>query len=227
MKNNIFTLSILFLCLLFISACSKESALDGIKKGKPNQPGNIAGMGDTDSELEGTTFHFGTDILIEGGIQGDDPDNPMKDYCNKTGSGSYVLLRFAFVNQSGKDTVLVLPAGLTFHSSNPDVQHGLLIQTVSIPLAKAQSCKTLIYAYCVNELRDTPDRSSTFTFGPINNAVPIVELINLLKNKPINYQGLKDDVRKDKANLVLQTAVWRITEGEGLTQEDKEFIKKL
>lgn len=198
-----------------------------LKEEMRNHPGNIAGMGNTEGKLEGTTFHFGTDILITGGIRGDDENAPMKDYCNKTGSGPYVLLQFAFVNQSGKDTVLVFPAGLTFNSDQKDVQNGLLIQSVSIPLAKGQSCKTLVYAYCVNELRDTPDRSSTFTFGPINNAAPIVELINLLKNKSINYNQQKDDAQKAQADLALQTAVWHITEGDGLTKEDREFINTL
>lgn len=179
MKKNFVTLTLFCISMIFISACAKDSALDEIKKEIPNQPGNIAGMGDTDSKLEGDSFHFGTDIEISGGIQGDDPDNPMEDYCIKTGSGTYVLLQFAFINKSKRDTVLILPAGLTFNSEKIEVQNGLIIQAASIPLAKGQACKALVYAYCVNELRDTPDKSSTFTFGPINNTSPILELTNL------------------------------------------------
>jgi len=213
-------------CITLIAACSKDGTHDELDDIANDTPGHIPGMGGAGGELTGTPFQFPSSIELAGGIKGDLFLVPMDDYCQQRGSGAFVLVQLNLVNKLGKDTLLVLPAGLTFLSDDIEDQNGILIQETKIELLKGQSCKTLVYTFCINELRHGSSRSSSYTFGPVTNAKPMVDLIKLVKDKGINYEDVgRDQLWEIKHEL--QSAVWHITDGSGLTADDKDFINQL
>lgn len=214
-------LTCLLISMLILAACKKDKAPDA----SPNDtPGHISGMGDAPGELMGTPFQLPSNIELKDSIRGE-YDVDATGYCLKSGSGAFVLVQLNLVNHAQKDTFLILPAGLTIHAEDKAFQHGLLIQKTTIPLAKGASCKVLLLTYCVNSNRQASNPHCSYTFGPVTNSKPLLELIDLLKNKRINYEDLQDHNWED--NLDLQDAVWEVTDQEGLTKESKDFFSSL
>lgn len=219
-------LCLLIVGLLCVTGCSKKDATTPNVNTDKSTAGNIPGMGGTSGDLTGKEFHFPTAVEITGGIKGDLFVGPQSGYCQKLGCGAFVLLQFNFVNKTGKDTILVFPAGLTFHSQDIEDQNGIILQDIAIALNKGASCKTMIYSFCINEHRHASDVTSIYRFGPITNAAPMVELLDLLKNKNINLKaGEQPDIMGRVGSL--QTMVWNLTEGNGLTDLDRDNIGKL
>jgi len=227
MKGQPRIIAFLFLLSLgLLISCGKDN--DTGPSTDDSEAGSISGMGDSNGELKGTAFHFPDAIEIKGGIVGG--SDLGEGYCKTVGSGLPVMLEFSFVSHLDKDTVLVFPGGLTFRSNDLEDQNGILLQDVSIALAKGDSCKTLMLTYCINADRHASSETSSYAFGPITNAKPMVELINLLKNKVINIdttgEGWLAEGFMDAA-INLQEAVWNVTDWDGLTQADRDYIKSL
>ncbi|MGB6092477.1 MAG: thioester domain-containing protein [Moheibacter sp.] len=230
MKHLSNTLGIMLLAVsLSFVACSKDDDDSDIGNETGSyQPGNIPGMGEAGGELTGTAFMLTDKIEINGGIKGqlflpEDDD----EYCQIKGSGSFVLLSLEFVNHLGKDTLLVFPAGLTFRADNIEDQNGILVQETKISLAEGQTCKTFIPTYCINQEKHGSTQNSSYSFGPITNASPMQELIQLVKNKRINYEDFVHEEDYYDGVYVLQNAIWSITDRDGLTQENRNEIQSL
>jgi len=222
-----FTSILILLCtgLFIVGSCKKDTI--SAKEDMPNDlPGHISGMGETDGKLTGKPFIFPEKIEIKGGIKGDIYLAPAQDYCQIKGSGAFVLAKMDLVNHFQKDTVFVLPAGLTFLADQAADQHGILIQETAIYLAKGENCRILLYLYCLNARKNGSSNNSTYTFGPITDAAPMTELIQLLKGKTINYEHLTQEEFIDLKHDI-QQIVWKVTDYNGLTQEDKDYIKTL
>jgi len=223
--KGILMLSLLICCLLSSIGCSKSAP--GDDTGQQNEhAGHINGMGSSMEPLNGDAFKLSSTIKIQGGIKAVDFAYPLTDYCQQAGSGLFVLVAMDFVNQSGKDTILVFPAGLTLASKSTEDQNGILIQTTKIPLAKGATCNTLFYAFCTNEHRHGSSSESQYEFGPICKAPPILDLIERLAHKKVNLDaGEMPTLYGSVASM--QEWVWHITEGEGLTEDDKKAINQL
>ena len=144
--------------------------------------GHIPGMGKEPGNLQGSAFKLPDSVgLMLFKVTTVD----TSQYCRVTGSGIFVIVGMELENNYGKDTTVVLPAGLTFHSLSDTFQNGLLVQELKIPLAKNGKCKTLLYLYCVNESRYASDETSVYELGPVTNAAPLVILFGMLKGKNI------------------------------------------
>lgn len=222
--KNVLLLCICLSCALLVS-CSKSDAPVSDKEGN-ELPGHISGMGPSTKALQGQPFHFSARVAIDGGIKGVSALESQGDYCQVIGSGSFVLISMELVNNTGKDTLLVFPAGLSFASRSQEDQNGLLIQAVPVHLEKGGSCKVLLYAYCINEHRHASSDESRYDFGPLCHAAPIKELIQLLADKKVNLApGEKPSLDGPMGDI--QLWIWQITDGEGLTARDRQSISEL
>lgn len=213
--------------LAFFS-CSKDHPADpeDEETGADYEPGHIPGMGEKEGELTGKPFVFPEKIEIKGGLKGDLFLVPGKDYCQTVGSGAFVLVQLELVSHLDKDTLLVLPAGLTLRAMDEEDQNGLLIQKTEISLGRGETCRTLVYLYCINQHKSGSSSNSRYVFGPVSDASPVVELIQLLKGKRINFEQL-DNEEFQSLKHDLQYIVWNVTDGNGITQEDRDFISAL
>ncbi len=218
---------------LVFGSCNKDGLADPDRTDPDKEevttdyePGHIPGMGEMRGELTGRPFAFPGKIEIKDGLKGDLFLVPAKDYCRTRGSGAFVLVQLELVNHLEKDTLLVLPAGLTFRAMDEEDQHGLLIQETEIALAGGETCNTLLYLYCINAHKSGSSKSSRYTFGPLSDSSPIMHLVQLLKGKRINAEHLDSDAFQSLKHE-LQYIVWHVTDGSGLTGEDKDYIRSL
>src|SRR5690606_34249376 len=180
---------------LWFCSCSKDDPANPEKEetGTDYQPGHIPGMGEMAGELTGKPFGFPEKVAVKGGPIGELFLAPTNDYCQSVGSGAFVLVQLELVSHLEKDTLLVLPAGLTFRALDAEDQHGLLIQETEIALGGGETCNTLLYLYCINAHKSGSSRSSRYAFGPVSDASPVLELVGLLKDKRINFEHLGNE----------------------------------
>lgn len=226
MKSNFNKCLLLLLSACLLYSCNKEEETILPNKTSNFLPGQIPGMGETSGALTGTAYIFPEGITLTGNITGDFYLAPQSNYCQTVGSGAFVAVCLRLVNRLDKDTLIILPAGLTFRADRPDDQNGMLIRNTTIFLNKEDSCNVLLYTYCINQERHPSLRSSTYTLGPVTDAEPCLELIDLLKNKKINKEEVDSESYLD-LKYKLQHIVWHITDGKGISTEDEDYIRTL
>lgn len=200
--------STFILCgIILLFSCKKTEDLI------PDEPtSGIPGMGKTNGELQGTAFHLPTGIEIIGTLKGYEFDTIP---CQEAGYGFYVNIGMKLVNH-GPDTMLVLPAGLTFKSLSDEDQNGIIVQKQRLHLSIGDTCFVAIGAFCLNLYRHGSDGDSRFEIGPVTNAEPMQELINLLENKNIINDA-----------YAVQDFVWQVSDFGGLTDNDRTAIGHL
>lgn len=213
------------LLLIFMASCSKSETPEKDRQ-SDETAGHISGMGPSTGPLQGAPFKLSATVDIPGGIKGVSFVTPGKEYCQVVGSGYFVLFSMELVNHTGKDTILVFPAGLTFASESTEDQNGILIQELPVHLARGATCKTLFYAFCANEHRSGSGDDSKYAFGPICTAPPIQELIALLIDKKVNLAPGERPSVSGPAGII-QTWIWKITDGDGLSEDDRVHIGEL
>ncbi|MGH2643602.1 MAG: hypothetical protein ACRDE2_06630 [Chitinophagaceae bacterium] len=227
--KKLLSLSYYFLlATLLLTSCNKKDKSDPSKSGET--AGHIAGMGYSRGKLEGTSFALPASVELKGDIQGNQfllNISDRTDYCKKTGSGKFVSLKINLVNHSDKDTTFLFPAGLCFVAKDTADQHGILLQEVKIALLKGEVCKAHLYAYCLNEHKAGSHSLSRYAFGPVSNSRLLNELISLLKNKQIDYSLISDYDEYLNMVFLIQHVLWNITDGKGLTDENRMEMKNL
>ena len=189
---------------VLIFSCKKD---DG---GGPGDSGPAAGMGDTPGELQGTAFTLPSQITLLDTISG--TNEHSMDICKESGYGSYVDVYVPFVNR-GQTTTLTIPAGLTLKSLSNEDQNGIVVQSETLTFTASDTCMVYLKAYCINLSRHSSSSSSRYVFGPVTNAGAMLELCTLLKNKNIASHGSD-----------IQSMVWNITDGQGLSSGDRATI---
>jgi hypothetical protein len=223
MKKIRFKIALLPVCIALLFVQCKKNEADT----KPDTiAGHIPGMGKTSGNLQGMPFSLPGGIIINNGITGVNPLEDVSGYCQVKGSGLFVLLQLSLSNNTGKDTVLTLPGGLTFHAGNDDMQNGILLHEVKIPLQRDEACNTILFAYCANMLKHASDNGIPYEFGPVTNAPPLQDLVKVLRSKDISVDP---EYNEENVSMIasLQSAVWDITDGTGLTHDDSTFINSL
>jgi hypothetical protein len=74
-----------------------------------------------------------------------------------------------------------------------------------------------IGAFCCNEGRDPPDDADTFAVGPITDIAELQEIISITRFKRLNATNV----------LMVQNAIWSVTDGDGLTQVMIDSLNRL
>jgi hypothetical protein len=165
-------------------------------------------IGDSDEPSRGPRLSLPTGVTVKGRMRG------CPKAGTRVGSGDgYVDVGLQFEDVENDKTV-TLPAGLLIVPMDEKTQNGLLVQTVVIVVQARLHNKWILQSYCANKSRSQADENSEFTFGPILSTPPLQELFHLLKGKIIPPEATK----------TVQSAVWEITDGKGLTKETRAAI---
>ncbi|AWO02111.1 hypothetical protein DLD77_10600 [Chitinophaga alhagiae] len=204
--------------LAFVLPACKKNKKDATPTEKPGQ---IKGMGDQAGTPEGTPFELPANISLAGKIRGSQCDTVYE-----RGSGAYVDVCIALFNSGGTDITLVIPAGLVILADEEEYQHGMVVQETRILLKAGQITRCTLGAYCINASKSSSSSSTTYAIGPITGSVLIRELLDLLKNKKINVEDYPaDDEAYSEAVGTVQSAVWGITDFDGLQYFKEEILK--
>lgn|SRR5690606_2510727 len=211
----------LFLALgLILSSCSKDGEAQPEETETPSQ---IPGLGNAGGIPEGEPFSLPSGVHIAEEIRGYICDTTLT-----RGSGYYVTVCAGFVNDNNEDIILSLPAGLLLIAQDTSYQNGLLLQGTSIILKKNTVTRCTLNTFCANSSRSSSSRSCLYSMGLVTKSSLIGELITLLQGKLINAEDYGSDVDGYmSAAGIIQSALWSITDGEGLQEYERSSIAAL
>lgn len=216
----------------FVPAGCQKSKSDADKTAE--QPGKIPGMGNEPGNLTGQAFQLPKGISLKGVIVGD--EDPGGNACKVDGSGENVMVQLTLQRDStGSGPIIVkFPRGLTIVSQGEGYQNGILVEEISVPVppmppgSGGVSCKVNLLLQCLNKDKLVSDATASYKFGPITDSKPIKDFLSKLAGKKVTYSDYNQDgnLWRD-CNAGIQDALWNITDGRGLTQEDLDFIRSL
>ncbi|MCL2298615.1 MAG: hypothetical protein FWC27_00515, partial [Firmicutes bacterium] len=182
-----------------------------------------AGLGNDQGEPEGTPLALPAGLSITG-IRGayDQCENATSRY----GTGSYVNLCIELDNRTDGPVEFTFPIGLIFVSDSGETQNGLLLEKAAFtcpPRTEEERqlgenpCVIELHAYCLNLGRHATQDGDIYRIGPVTSNTRLLELLSLLAGKQITPTDWGS----------VQNVVWDITEDDGLTQADRDFINSL
>jgi hypothetical protein len=209
--------------LLVLAACGGEGQEpDPIDPPDNNPPAQTRpGLGPSTGTPTGTPYTLPAGITLASPIKGVEFDctPPEQRTPIFVGRGNTVRICLEFTNTTPGTLTITLPPGLTFVSQKVTTQNGFLIIPAVVNIPPNSKIYANLFLLCLNEKR-TPSQgpADTFTVGPVTDDPQLVELTNLVKDK--NLRDVLDDG-------VLQKAVWNVTDGQGLTAEDRAAISRL
>lgn len=232
-KSSVSFLTVLLVLSTFLTFCQKSQNND-VSEGS-DKPGKIPGMGNHAGEPTGTPFVLPRGVSLKGTIKGNE-DPAASNNCTIDGSGESVMVKFTLQRDSigNSPLTVIFPPGLIIVSASESHQHGLLVEKVVVRLPpKNQSsdnvlCNVSMLLQCLNKEKSPSDAFASYHFGPVTNSKTILSFLSKISSKKISYSDYNQDGDAWRAcGEYLQSALWHITEGEGLTEEDLEFIQNL
>lgn len=205
------------------------------------------GLGEDPGAPEVTPFVLPEGVRVMGVIRG---ANEYSGECDDAstqpnGTGAYVRICVPIENLSGAPVQIEFPAGLiVVATSEGRSQNGLLIERtlVTVPPTqrggsgclrpendrrsrqradqKSDPCAYVVplYLYCLNEERDPSNPYTTYAIAGVTRDDGLLELLRLLEGKAVKSPH---DV------AAVQDALYSITEGQGLTRQDRPALAKL
>lgn len=220
LRQNLLLLTAMIMLAYVLPACKKGKNDSGNKE----QPGKIPGMGEMAGKPDGTLYQLPGGITLAGPIKGGGCDTVYE-----SGSGNYVQVCVGLQNNSNRDTVIILPAGLIFIADDAeDYQNGIVIQETRIILKAGKITWCGVGSYCINASKSSSSSSMTYQMGPVTNSSLMNELIGMLKNKKISEADYPPDADEYyEAVSAVQGAVWSITDGAGITSYEREELAKI
>jgi hypothetical protein len=220
---------------LISSSCKKDRQGKGEIFSEPIV-GNYPGLGNNGGTPSGTQFVLPSYITVVGQITGGiqyekkmdvyDKESLLKNFKSIYdsiggyaiyGTGTYVDIVAKFASSLDHDTTLLLPAGLIFVDESGESQNGFILQNTYIPIQAHDTAWALTKAYCLNLSRHISYDTTIYKFSVVTDNSQLLEVVNIMKTKqpPIeNESGV-------------QSALWNISDYDGLTNEDKDFLNSL
>lgn len=223
---------------LGVLACGDDDDGDG---GTNPPPGGFdagvnvfrPGLGDDEGEPLGTPFTLPSGVTVSGTVYGaDDVTSDCGNGVPGNGSGVYVQVCVPLRNSTGAPLEVVFPPGLIVTSAAEGFQSGLLVERVVVTVPPTNpgpgappdggtdpdATVVPLFTYCLNESQLPNETGTPYKLGVVTSDADLKELLNLLQGKRIDTP---DDVG------VVQNAIYSITEGKGLTVEDRSAIDDL
>jgi hypothetical protein len=237
MRNIIFILGLILSLFLACSKTDKEGDDDQPVLYGNERPGSIPGFGNRGGMPTGTPFELPPGVTLVETIIGNE-EGATEGSCKLDGAGFFVsvtvkLERDTALSGTGPLEVL-FPPGLIVVSRIETKQNGLLLDSVLLVMppvpqgSTGGSCVVNLLFSCLNELKGVADPTVEYDFGPITNSELVNAFLKEIKNKKINYShfepGSSDWFQIQEG---LQDRLWKITDGEGLTLADINWLRQL
>ena len=225
-----------FMLLVFVAisfiACNKENLII-------YEAGDIPGLGGTPGDLTGNPFELPSNVELIGDITG---SGNYSGYWNHStggqeihyyGSGrGYVDLLLKLRNARSNPVTVTFPAATILVSKTGRCQNGVLMQKVTVTIPANSEYHLCLSFYCGNAHKNAAGNSDVYVFSVVSNAKPLIDLCNKLKNKKINIEKFSNTSTSDY-NIYsgqgpkLQNIIWSVTDGEGISESDIEYINSL
>jgi hypothetical protein len=232
-KHLILSLALGFILSLVMVSCKKHT--DNTPPSIPYKPltsTSLAGLGQHIGTPVGTTFALPSFIKMVGHLYGGVPGKSSIMYpkteaglkallgasSEKTsytdyGYGTYVNIYTTLVNTSSSSYKLIIPAGLLMCDSipaNDTVQGGVIITDDTIPIGGGDTVNLCLKSFCVNLQHHIPSYTHHYGFTCVTTNDQLSRVVTILRNK----KTLVDHTGE------IQSILWTITDGSGLTESD-------
>ena len=231
-----------FLCLLLTLTECKKASGDAEDPGPDSlateRPGQIAGFGEAPGAPTGSPFALPNGVTLASPIVGREDGRHQED-CAFDGPGFWVTVSMTLQRDStGTGPITVeFPPGLVITTASEGFQHGLLVERVVVTVppnmpgpggSNSGRCQATLMLSCMNAARKTANASARFKLGPVTNSPLILDFIKRLSTKKILYSafGVEDETWFENQERI-QAALWHLTDGDGLTASDLDYIRNL
>lgn len=222
MKKILFLITFSFIVAISFYSCTKD-------KSDNDDAGNIPGMGDTGGELEvEETVFYPIESFIIGDITGVNV-NPMPTENVVGSGGGWVILDVEIENTTDKEADFYLLGGSVIECLEEGYQHAICIERVDLIVDANSSKRINLLVYCINRGRSGSSPDISYTIKGISSSDRMMRLVEALENKKIDVLDYLPDSEVEFIELCkkLQDIIWEITNGEGLSDEDWDFINSL
>ncbi|MDR2586030.1 MAG: hypothetical protein LBC84_07435 [Prevotellaceae bacterium] len=244
-KNNLKNVtkhikSFVYLTIIGLSISSCEQLFDMYNFDMYNyEAGKIPGLGNNPGQAPGYTFTLPEGVVLYenitgGGSSGNYWNHPLgSDGVHYFGSGSgYVDLKIPLRNTRSYQINVTFPAATILVARTGVSQNGVLLKEVTVTIPANSNYLLCLSFYCGNKNKSAAGSGNIYDLGVVSNAYPLVDLCNRVKYKRINIEMFApmSTIDKNAYNSqigTLQSIVWRVTDGNGLTQSDIDFISSL
>ncbi|MEJ0105897.1 MAG: thioester domain-containing protein [Bacteroidota bacterium] len=227
-----------------LTCCSKSGNEE--PSGNTHSPGAITepGYGNSNQPFKDAAWQLPAGVQLEDSIHeysycwafAPYTQVPPKDWKGIPLGFSFCL---TLKNTTNQPIIIQFPPSLVYTSSSLLYQNILTIElgTIEIP---ASSSKTIVtQGFCINLGRSIPqtyDEATgnylSYSFGPSAVPAALQEIIDILKAKHISIKDVlaaDGTVDNNKATkyFIIQTAIWEVTDKEGLTTDTKNQLLAL
>ncbi len=151
--------------------------------------------------------------------------------------GKWVKVKVTMRNTSDKRRTVYFPRGLVFKVNKQDYQHAMLLQWTWICIQPQAEREFVLYLYCINKGKHGSDPQANFSILGITNSNTMWRLLRMIGWRKVNLEHYEQvgSVAQLKADGLdyntitenLQEAVWSMTNGDGLTETDIQFIESI
>lgn len=162
---------------------------------------------DTDKEFEpkGTAFALDPGIAISA-LYGSDTGYSRVGFFN-------VELRGR--STTGQVIVETLPGGLFFLPGSDETQNLIIIKRQIVSFGAAETAY-VIGSFCCNSGLHAPGSEDAFTIGPVTDNADLKRIIDICADRDITWHA-----------YLVQSAVWQVTDGPGLTQRMEDSLRAM
>ena len=202
--------------------------------------GDIPGMGNSGGKLEAQKYDFNEDlgfstiIGVGDNLKSASDDDVVIEGVAQGSGGEWVIVTLTITNHNTSEwRSAYFRAGTVFEVNLPGYQNAISLAPVIICLSPGEERIVTLYLYCLNYGKSDSDNSASYKILGVTKSELMMELVNALQGKMVNYEDYMIYYGDGAANFYndvkdkLQEIVWHITNGEGMTDEDKEYINSL
>lgn len=211
MKNKLVFCCIL-ISVVFMVSCEKEDPSNNEILNIPITTDDLSGFGDRPGTPSGVLFHLPYNVQFSTQLLGRDTG-----YWNypQYGIGTIGAI-FTLANNNNLPVEVVFPAGLIFLADNDSSQNGLTAYPSTIYLPSMSTKRMVLRFFCMNHNKNA-GYVNFYTMNVISNNDQVTTLTNLTR--------YKNDSIINSHTWNLQQIIWNISDGNGLTQADKDMIR--
>ncbi|WP_289054493.1 hypothetical protein [Carboxylicivirga marina] len=219
---------LLFFGIIMMQSCIKDDI---------GEAGNIPGMGNAGGELQAEAYEFHQDLIL-GTITGYDGTSSVahlkSDFLEivgtAQGSGDQVKVELSITNTHLSECRSAwFRAGTVFDVNLSGYQNAILLSPVNICVPPNATKKITLFLYCLNLGMHGSDGDASYEMLGVTTSQPVLDLIELLWFKKVNYEHYlyypEQDLDYSVVRAKLQDILWIITNGNG--EYDVDFINAL
>ncbi len=229
--------------LVLFTSCQKDTTHVDEKAG------NIPGMGNTPGELEVSEYNLpeGFDLVgeITGMFESEGVVAQQFTSLKTTNTsnnrfygcgGKYIQLKLTIKNNIDRRRTCFFPPGLIFRVNNNKFQHAINLCWTWISFSPMQERTFVLYLFCINLGRRESLVDAVYSIEGITKSPNMKWLTDKCNRKRLNYEcfphhysraSLKSGDTFDEVVGQMQEIVWALTNGNGLTEEQKSYIDEL